>query len=225
MKNYSLFVDFDHTITMDDVGNRIYTYFSRGENEPLVKKWLKREISTHECLIKEAGLCRGTYDEFIAYVDKFEIDHGFKNLIALCRGEQVPMYILSDGLDFYINRILSRYDIYDVPVYCNVAQFSGNRMQVLLPYWTAKCASCGNCKGERIRKLKRQDDIVIYVGDGLSDLCGTKEADIIFAKDDLASFLQSESRNFIEYNDLYMVTDRLKEIFTTAQYKSAGQRG
>jgi 2-hydroxy-3-keto-5-methylthiopentenyl-1-phosphate phosphatase len=225
MRNYSLFIDFDYTITTDDVGNRFYTYFSRGKNEPLVRKWLKREISTHECLNKEASLCRGTVDEFSAYIDKFEIDPGFRNLIALCRQEEIPHYILSDGLDFYINRILGRYDIEDVPIYCNVAEFSENGLQVSLPYWTANCASCGNCKGERIRKLKRENDIVIYIGDGLSDLCGTKEADIIFAKDDLAAFLREEGRDFIEYDNLNMVTDSLNKIFKTAQYKSVGQKG
>lgn len=225
MINYSLFIDFDYTITTDDVGNRFYTYFSRGENEPLVKKWLKREISTNECLNKEASLCRGTLNEFMAYIDKFEIDLGFHSLLALCRDEEIPHYILSDGLDFYIQRILDKYNIKDVPIYCNVAEFSNDGLQVKLPYWTPKCSSCGNCKGERIRKLKREDDLVIYIGDGLSDLCGTKEADVIFAKDDLASFLRQEGRDFIEYDDLYKVTENLKEILKSAQYKNAGQRG
>ncbi|NIP44383.1 MAG: hypothetical protein GWO41_07345, partial [candidate division Zixibacteria bacterium] len=67
--NYSLFIDFDYTITTDDVGNRFYTYFSQGKNEPLVKRWLDREISTLECLTGEAELCSGSREEFIEYVD------------------------------------------------------------------------------------------------------------------------------------------------------------
>jgi 2-hydroxy-3-keto-5-methylthiopentenyl-1-phosphate phosphatase len=217
MKNYSLFIDFDYTITTDDVGNRFYTYFSKGKNEPLVEKWLKREITTRECLTEEARLCRGSKAEFIKYVDKFEIDLGFPELVNLCSEAGIPLYVLSDGLDFYISHILGKYGIREIDIYSNKAIFDNGGLKVELPHWTKKCVSCGNCKGERIRQLKGKDDEVIYIGDGLSDLCGAREADLIFAKDDLARFLEEETREYIEYDTLFEVKDKLRGILKTAR--------
>jgi 2,3-diketo-5-methylthio-1-phosphopentane phosphatase len=223
--DYSLFIDFDYTITTDDVGNRFYTYFSQGQNEPLVKRWLDREISTVECLTGEAELCSGSREEFIDYIDRFEIDTGFLKLVELCDEENMPLYVLSDGLDFYIRHILGKYGINDIKIYSNIAIFNDGHLEIELPYWTEECASCGNCKGERIRQLKRKDDRVIYVGDGLSDLCGAREADLIFAKDDLARFLEEEEREYIEYQDLFEVRDKLKETLNSARNKGAKSRG
>jgi 2-hydroxy-3-keto-5-methylthiopentenyl-1-phosphate phosphatase len=216
MNNFFLFIDFDFTITTDDVGNRFYTYFSDGKNEPLVKKWLKREISSYTCLTEEARLCRGTLDEFKAYIDKFEIDPGFPDLIRFCQKEEIQLVILSDGLDFYIERILRKYALTGVTYYANHAEFTPDGLKITLPYWNSKCPDCGNCKGERIKTLKSDKDTVIYIGDGFSDLCGVKQADLIFAKDDLAEYLKQDSRDFIEYSSLAEVRGKLERYIKSA---------
>jgi 2,3-diketo-5-methylthio-1-phosphopentane phosphatase len=221
MKSFSLFIDFDFTITTDDVGNRLYTYFSDGLNEALVKRWLEREISSYTCLTEEARLCHGAPADFISYVDKFEIDPGFGKIIDLCRECEIPLRVLSDGLDFYIRHILAKYGYGDVPFDSNQAEFADNGLKINLPYWTEKCAECGNCKGERIKTLKREHDTVIYIGDGLSDLCGCGQADLIFAKDDLADFLRKDSIDFIEYTDLAEVAQRLREVVKASSCKQA----
>jgi 2-hydroxy-3-keto-5-methylthiopentenyl-1-phosphate phosphatase len=219
MISFSLFIDFDFTITTDDVGNRLYTYFSGGLNEPLVKRWLKREISSFTCLTEEARMCHGTPADFVSYVDKFEIDPGFGKIVDLCRGSEIPFWVLSDGLDFYIRHILAKYGFDDVPFDSNHAEFINGGLEISLPYWSEKCAECGNCKGERIRALKREDDTVIYIGDGLSDLCGCSQANLIFAKDDLADFLRKDAIDFIEYTDLTEVALKLREIVKTSSFK------
>lgn len=221
MKSYSLFIDFDFTITTDDVGNRLYTYFSGGLNEPLVRRWLKREISSYTCLTEEAKLCHGAPEDFINYVDRFEIDPGFGEIVNLCREYEIPFWVLSDGLDFYIRHILTKYGFGDVRFDSNQAEFVDSGLKIILPYWTEKCAECGNCKGERIKILKRENDTVIYIGDGLSDLCGCGQADLIFAKDDLADFLRKDSIDFIEYTDLTEVASRLRKVVKMSSYKQA----
>jgi len=40
------------------------------------------------------------------------------------------------------------------------------------------------------------------VGDGLSDVCPALEADIVFAKDSLASHLEAEGKSHTAFNDL-----------------------
>jgi len=216
MNNCRLYIDFDFTITTDDVGNRFYTYFSDGENEPLVRQWLKREISSYTCLTEEARLCHGTLEEYQAYVDKFEIDPGFPDLIRFCEREGIPLEILSDGLDFYIERILRKYGIDGITYYANHADISADGLKITLPYWTPNCPECGNCKGERIKTMRQDGDTIIYIGDGFSDLCAVKQADLIFAKDDLADYLRQNSKDFIEYNNLEEVRVKLEKYIKSA---------
>lgn len=210
MKKYLLFIDFDFTITTDDVGNRFYTYFSNGQNEPLVKKWLNRTLSSFECLTEEAGLCRGTSQEFIEYVNRFEIDAGFFKLLKYCQDSSIPLTVLSDGLDFYIDEVFKKYDLKDVPYYANHAVIGDGGLKIELPFWNPDCPACGNCKGEHIRRINQDGHTVIYIGDGFSDLCGVKEADLVFAKDDLAHYLKEENKDYIEFKNLTEVTEKLR---------------
>jgi len=212
MSDFELFIDFDFTITTDDVGNRFYTYFSDGKNEPWVEKWLKHEISSYTCLTEEAKLCGGSKTEYISYIDKFEIDTGFNELYKYCNDVGLSMTLLSDGLDFYIKQIMYKYGYKEIPFYANKAILGEQGLQIELPYWTEKCPDCGNCKGERIRVLKKEKTQVIYIGDGFSDLCAIKEANFIFAKDDLAKYCRENSINYIYYTGLSEVVDKLKEI-------------
>jgi 2,3-diketo-5-methylthio-1-phosphopentane phosphatase len=224
MTDYSLFIDFDYTITTDDVGNRLFTYFSEGRNEPVVKRWLNRQISAYTCLTEEARLCQASYEGFVEYVDRFVIDNGFERIVHYCKSNKLPMYILSDGLDFYIKHILDKYGFGEIPFFSNRAVFNGGSLKIELPYWTEDCPECGNCKGNQIRRLKGERDRVIYIGDGFSDLCGVKQADIIFAKDDLAAYLKSNGTFFYEYDNLSQVADSLRELLK-ADYREVKSRG
>ncbi|NIP42241.1 MAG: hypothetical protein GWO41_03605, partial [candidate division Zixibacteria bacterium] len=49
--------------------------------------------------------------------------------------------------------------------------------------------------------------------------------DLIFAKDDLARFLEQEEREYIEYQDLFEVRDKLIETLNSARNKGAKSRG
>lgn len=216
MQQYSLYIDFDFTITTDDVGNRFYTYFSDGRNEPLVKRWLNREISSYTCLTEESKLCRGTQKQFVEYVNRFEIDSGFNDILRICRENSIPLTVLSDGLDFYIEQIFNKYNLRDIRYFANHADFTEAGLTIELPYWNADCPECGNCKGEHIKRLRRAGDTVIYIGDGFSDLCGVRQADLIFAKDDLARYLREESIDFFEYENLHQVSLKLREIISSA---------
>ncbi len=220
MSSYSLFIDFDFTITTDDVGNRFYTYFSGGRNEHLVRLWKRREISSYVCLREEAKLCRGSREEFARYIDKFEIDSGFGDILGLTKKHEIPLFIVSDGLDFYIHRLLGKFGFENIKIYSNHAEFVNGGLEITFPHWSEKCVELGSCKGEIIRKNSRAGDKVIFIGDGISDVQAVDEADIIFAKDDLAEYMREYDLKYIEYDNLKMAAEKLAGILETVDIRN-----
>ena len=56
-----------------------------------------------------------------------------------------------------------------------------------------------------------KDNPIIYIGDGRSDICAAKEADIVFAKDTLLGYFKKHDLPCIEFDDLSSVYKYLKE--------------
>ena len=65
-------------------------------------------------------------------------------------------------------------------------------MRIDYPWADATCTLCGTCKLLRLFELRTEGYRTAYVGDGHSDLCPALEADIVFAKEELARLCDEE---------------------------------
>ena len=209
--NLIIFSDFDGTIATRDVGNRLFHHFSHGKSEEPVQRWRDDRIDSQQCLQEEADLIDDlTEAELFAFVDGFEIDPGFPAFVEYTRRQNLPLFILSDGLDIYINHLLQKYDLFGLPVLANQAWLDNGRLNISWPYHRHSCGSCGNCKGYHIRRLKQAGQTAVYIGDGKSDLCALPEADFVFAKGFLAEYCRNENIEFLPFDDFIGITDMLK---------------
>ena len=209
-----IFSDFDGTIAVKDVGNRLFYHFSDGRSEEPVARWRRDEIDSRQCLEQEARLMRDvTEAEVYEFVDRFERDPGFAGFVSLCREYALPLYILSDGLDLYVRRLLDKSGMDGIPVMANQAKVENSRLVISWPHFAQSCGRCGNCKGYHLRRLKQPGRLAVYIGDGKSDLCAVPEADVIFAKGDLAEFCRREDIDFLPFNDFSAISQMLKARF------------
>ncbi len=207
-KNKLVLVDFDGTITKNDVGALLFSTYSGKKSRKIVSEWIKGKISSKECLQKECELIQITKKELKDFALSQKIDEHFCDFVDLCkRGSPksgsvgVDLAILSDGLDYYIKLILKKYHLEDVPFYSNTVRFEGKRLVPGFPYYDKGCGNCGNCKKFHLRNLRKPKQMVVYIGDGLSDKCAVGEADLIFAKNDLKSFCEKEGIDYFEFKD------------------------
>ena len=208
---FSLFIDFDGTITTQDVGARFFTTFSDDSGISLGGKWTKHEISSVEALNAEAAFVTVSKDEFIEFLKQFTIDPGSSGLYDLCASYDIPIYIISNGLDIYIDEIMKNHGFGHIPVFANEGAFKNGGLEVEFPCLDKSCSRCANCKGISIRKLLRNGDKSIFVGDGYSDLCAVDVADYLFAKGNLADYLTESGKNSLRFEKLQDVTDRTRE--------------
>lgn len=212
--NIIIFSDFDGTIARRDVGNRLFHHFSGGRSEGPVARWRAGELDSQECLKQEADVIRDlTAREFFEFVEGFELDSTFGEFVSLLQEHHIPLYILSDGLDLYIQHLLQKNGLDGLTVFANRARFDNGRLKVDWPYAAHSCGKCGNCKGYHIRRLTSTRQKAIYIGDGQSDLCAVPAADIIFAKGYLADYCREERIDFIPFRDFSSVTNTIKTRF------------
>lgn len=211
-----LFVDFDGTITHKDVGEAIFERFLRPElveqgwHEQIINEWITGRLSSHECLKRECEHTVITKEELNAELDNFSISAGFAETVSYCRNNDIPLLVLSDGLDYYIKYILEKHGLGNLEYRANHMYFSDGSLGVEFPYGGRGCGRCGNCKRWHIDNSRQNGDCVIYVGDGYSDRYAVRSADVIFARHDLAEFCGEENLDYFPFDNFFDVLNYLK---------------
>ena len=62
--------------------------------------------------------------------------------------------------------------------------------------------------------MSGDDDVIVYIGEGYSDRCPARYADIVFAKDDLLKFCHRENISYLEYRTFADVQLRLESVLS-----------
>ncbi|MEX2088720.1 MAG: MtnX-like HAD-IB family phosphatase [Bacteroidota bacterium] len=219
-----VFCDFDGTAAAEDVGNRLFHTFAGDRASEIVAEYLEGRATARECLRDECAAVGNISElDLASFVDGFGLDPFFKEFVQFCRSHEIPLTILSDGLDFYVERILKANGLEDIPFFANhldLVQVEGaTRMVPSFPYTDSECVRCGNCKRNHILTLSADDDIVVYVGDGISDRCPVRYADIVFAKKGLIKYCQEQNITYHEYRHFGDVQQRLDPILQKKRIK------
>lgn len=210
----AVFCDFDGTITRRDVGYNIFHHFSGGRNDELLPDWKAGRMTTRECLRREAAMVKASAEEIYRFIDRFEIDPGFLSFVDLCGKNDCPVIVASDGLDFYIKYILGKHGLGEMGLKTNVGRPESGGLTVEFPHENHTCSHCGVCKGERIQQFRQETRGVyriVFVGDGYSDACATREADIILAKKDLERYCLEHNISYFKYDNFHDVSRNLVE--------------
>lgn len=223
--NITIFSDFDGTISKIDVGNLIFKTFAGDSINQLINSWKNNQISSKELLIKECLLAKiQSFDQLLEFVDKQEIDDYFCDFINICKQNKINIFVVSDGLDFYIERIFKRYNLEELTFFSNKFNYTISDENVLsikpeFPYTDSECQKCGNCKRNHLLYNSKDDDLIIYIGDGYSDRCPVEYADIVFAKRALASYCTAKKIPFIEFETFKDINNKINDIINKKRIK------
>ena len=130
--NFKIFVDFDGTITRTDVGEAMFLEFGDPDKaREIVQRWIDKEIDSKQSWIE---LCETIpsldMKSFNKFIDGIEIDPTFNGFAKFCADRNYEIRVLSDGLDYYINRILDNAGFSDIEKYSNKVKFEQNNRPV-----------------------------------------------------------------------------------------------
>ncbi len=216
-----VFIDFDGTVSRQDVGDAMFERFGGVSSTEAVREYRAEKISATECFRRECTAC-GDVDRthLDSFLDGQEIDPTFQAFLAFCRSRGMECAILSDGMDYYIRRILERNGIGDTRFFSNALELKpvtndGTvRLVPSFPFTDETCDRCACCKRNHMLTLSGDEDVIVYVGEGYSDRCPSRYADVVFAKDDLLAYCRSEKLPCHEYGDFSDVQRTMETLLS-----------
>lgn len=201
-----VFFDFDNTIAKYDVFDDMIERFAADERWiDIEERWKRGEIGSKECLEGQLKCTRITKKALDKYLARIKLDPYFKKLLSLLRKKKIKTVILSDNFDYILKRVLAHNGIRGLRVYSNKMQVVRDKFIPKFPFRNRKCLRCAHCKSKNLLANAAADNIIIYIGDGRSDICPAQKADIIFAKESLLKFCRSKNIKHIPFKNLEKV--------------------
>jgi len=199
--------DFDGTISVRDMGYTLVNRFSVGDWRAIDRDFCEGKIGSREAYSRIAKILKGDEESVLRFIrEHSHIDPHFKSFYQFCRENDIDVKIVSDGLDFYIRTILETHCLSEIPFYANTTHFLSNgRMDISFPHVSEECGLCGTCKKQIVRNHRKEYEKIFFVGNGLSDRCAAREADLAFAKDSLYSYCIDQDitcHHFQDFGDI-----------------------
>jgi 2-hydroxy-3-keto-5-methylthiopentenyl-1-phosphate phosphatase len=224
-KNFKIFIDFDGTITKKDVGEGIFRKFGKPEVvSKVIEELLSDKISSRKCwelLCESAGEIN--QHELDKYIDEFEIEEDFASFIEFSKENNFDVFILSDGFDYYLKKILERENLEDLKFFANALEIVDRKLKPNFPHFSPDFASSANCKRDHILNNSSDDDYTVFIGDGNSDKDSVLYSDFIFAKNDLLKFCEVERITFFPFKNFNEIQDRLIQLLNKKKLKKRHQ--
>jgi len=193
--------DFDGTVCQVDMGNAFLKRFAHGWEE-IDRSYSDGEVGSRAAYSRIAPLFRANRSQVLDFVLRCErLDPFFPEFLHFCRERKIDLKIVSDGLDVYIEAILQKYGL-DVEFFSNRLVFrEDDRIDFAFPPMSEECGRCGNCKRSLLGRFRNTYDRIIYVGDGYSDVCPARDADLVFAKETLFKKCMKNGTPCLRYDD------------------------
>ena len=101
----SVFIDFDGTISVADVGQHLLSRLAGPEWLRFHDEYDAGEIGSRECLSSQWELVQADEATARAVAREVEIDPGFEPLIDALRAAGAEVMVVSDGFGFYADQV------------------------------------------------------------------------------------------------------------------------
>jgi len=212
MKKPIIFCDFDGTITNSDNIISLMKKFAPPEWEPIKDNILAQRISIQEGVREMFSLLPSSMkEELTRYIlETSVIRDGFKEFVQYTKDNEIPLYIISGGINFFVEPMLEGL-VSKEQIYCNASDFSNQNINILWPHaCDGDCDNeCGCCKPSLIRRLANDEDYKIVIGDSITDLQAAKLADEVIARDFLLEKCRELELNHQSFTTFFDVIDIL----------------
>lgn len=203
--------DFDGTATLVDVTDTLYLKFGDEVCQATMKRWARGEITTPEELRTCFPRMYSRKAEMEDFLDTVPLDPGFETLVSFCRRRGYSFAVLSDGLHWYIDRILERHGFDSLTVYANEIEFTEDGVELSFPWHDPDWPMRGVPKPSIVNRYQDEGFHVVFIGDGLSDAEVAGVADLLYAKGRFLEYCREAGVPAIPFSELGDVVENWQE--------------
>ncbi len=218
MEKLLIACDFDGTITQNDTLHLIVRRYGDGDLWEAIEPRLRAgELTLEQAMEAEFAGVRATPEQVRELVLRDAgMRAGFPDFVAWARDRGHRLLVLSSGFRSVIDAVLSRWGLGHLEVASHEAEFSPRGARLVWADRGDRCAVCGRrCKRHDVR-ARRAGERLVLIGDGVSDRCVAKMADIVFARAHLARDLTADGVPFVPFEDFHQVREELEARTTLA---------
>lgn len=181
-------LDFDGTICPIDTTDFLLETFADPHWHAIESQWQAGAISSRECLAEQVALIRATPDAIRRALADITLDPDVARFVAAVRRRGAGVSVVSDGFDISIMPLLAAAGL-DLPVSCNRMLPAGTDQWMASFSNASEGCGSGTCKCAATVDATR----LVLIGDGRSDFCLARRADLVLAKGSLATFCAEEA--------------------------------
>lgn len=204
--------DFDGTITEEDVSFMLLDMFADGNWRERLEEYEAGRITVGRFNTEAFSMVKADRATLVkAALDGVKIRAGFKEFVAYCRQKGFRLAIVSNGLDFYIDEILSDIGADGIEFRAARTIFHPGRLEVSYIGPDGRRLD-DNFKGSYLNSFLEQGYRVIYIGNGTSDFSPASLSHHIFATGSLVSRCRQNSVICTPFNDFREVTREMESL-------------
>jgi 2-hydroxy-3-keto-5-methylthiopentenyl-1-phosphate phosphatase len=185
--------DFDGTITEEDAAFYLLKEFAQGDWRKVLRDYEQRRISVREFSVRAFAMIKADKPALLdALKGRVKVRAGFDELVNYCRDRGFRFVIVSNGLDFYIQAVLTEMGLEDIEVHAARSSFRSGGMKVEYVGPDGKEVQDG-FKDAYVKSFLKLGYRVIYIGNGDSDIASARSAHYVFATGDLLEFYRENN--------------------------------
>lgn len=209
----AVLTDFDDTAAQQNVAELLLHEFGHPTWQEVRSRFRAGEITLkdyQEITFREVLADLATMQDYVK--QRANLRPYFGELWHFCQERHIPVAVVSQGLDFYIEALLQKEGFPQVPVYSVKTSFNGKGIEYLYHYPYPGEEHRGNSKGLIVERYQQRGHRVIYIGDGRSDFEAAARADLVFAHSVLAEECRREGIPYRDFHDFGDVLRVLREF-------------
>jgi len=202
--------DFDGTITEEDVSFMMLDAFAGGNWRQLFRDYEEARITVGDFNTKAFSMVKADRESLLGVVmGKVKVRPGFHELLAYCRRKGFRFVIVSNGLDFYIDNILTNIGMADLEVFAAQTRFNpeGLKVQYIGPDGSYLDT---DFKVAYVNSFLNEGYRIIYMGNGTSDFPPAQKSYHVFATGALLEHCKEANLSctpFTDFNEVVKVLE------------------
>ena len=211
MKKTIVFSDFDGTITLHETFVDLLKKFSSpGLADRLMAQMYAQTLTLRKGVTQLLeSIPSDQYLNIIEFSKTHPIRSGFPEFLDFLESHDVPCVIVSGGIRIMVETVLEEFKPRLAGLHAVDLDASGDYFNVIPNY-------AGET--ELVAKVnimaKYEFDQSIAIGDSITDFNMAMAADLVFARDRLAKYLDEQGKSYVPWNDFFEIRDYLDQYWS-----------